>query len=273
LFIVTAAPSSIGFIRSSGDFRVDGSIVSGNGTVSEGNLIETEAARSVVQLETVQITLAPESRARVYRDRTILEKGSGLLRDGDKHVFEVESLRIAPASKDAVIQVDVVGPARIAVAARSGSALVRNASGVLVADLGAGTALEFDPQAGAAAAVKIAGVVVLRNGSYLVTDGTTHVTSQLQGVNLAQFVGKKVEVAGSLIPGATPVAGATQVVQAASIRLAAAGGAAAAGGGTAAAAGSHVAVIAIIGGVAVGGTVIGLAATGSLRGPASTSAK
>jgi hypothetical protein len=264
LCVAVAATGSIGVIRSSGDFRVDGSMMRGNGTIFDGNVIETTAARSVVQLSAGQVTLAPESRAKVYRDRTVLEKGAGLLRDSDKHVFEAASLQVAPAGRDAVIQVDIQGPGRIAVAARSGSALVRNSTGVLVAHLDPGMALAFEPQVGGSTAVKITGVVEQRNGLYFITDATTHVTSQLLGPNLAQYVGKRVEITGSQVPGATPGAGATQVVQAAEIKLVPAGGGAGgpAGGGPAGV-GAHTGTIAIIGGVAVGGTVIGLVSAGS----------
>jgi hypothetical protein len=249
-------------------------MVRGNGTLFDGSLIETTGARSVVQLHAMQITLAPDSRAKVYQDHTVLEQGAGLLRDADKHVLDAGSLEIAPADKDAVIQVDVEGPGRISVSARSGGASVRNSAGVLVASLRTGMALEFDTQAGASMAVKIGGVVELRNGNYFVTDATTHVVSQLRGANLAQFVGKNVHITGSLIPGATPLAGATQVVQATQIQLAAAGAAGATGAaGSPAIAGSHMAVLAVIGGVAVGGSVIGLAAVGSFSGGPSTSAK
>ena len=62
---VLSAASSIGFVKSTGEFRVDGAAVHGNGTVFEGNLVETTSARTVIQLGDVQITLAPESRARV----------------------------------------------------------------------------------------------------------------------------------------------------------------------------------------------------------------
>jgi len=266
--VMTAATGSIGVIRSSGDFRVDGSMVRGNGTVFDGNTIETTTSRSVVQLNAGQVTLGPDSRATVYRERTVLEKGAGLLREADKHVFEAASLRIAPAAGDAVIQVDVEGPGRISVSARSGGALVRNSGGVLVASLRAGMELEFDSQAGASTAVKIAGVVELRNGNYFVTDATSRVTFQLQGSDLARYVGKRVEITGAVIPGATPLGGASQVVQAASIQLSGGGAA-----GAAAAAGHHVRTIAIIGGVSVAGTVVGLAAAGSFSGEPSTSAK
>ncbi len=277
LSIAVAGTASIGIIRSSGDFRVDGSMVRGNGTVFDGNTIETTSSRSVLQLSAVQITLGPDSRARVYRDRTVLEKGAGLLRDADNHVFEAASLRIAPSGAGSVIQVDVEGPGRIGVSARSGGALVSNSHGVLVASLGAGTALDFDAQAGASSAVRISGVVEMRGNHYFVTDAITRVTSEVEGGNLAPYVGKKADITGSLIPGATPLAGATQVVLVASAKLAAAGAAGAAGAAKGAAGvaatGAHVATVAIIGGVAVGGTVAGLAVAGSFSGEPSTSVK
>jgi len=264
--LVSAGTSgSIGFVRSTGDFRVDGSTVRGNSTVFDGNVIETAAARSVVQLDRVQITLAPESRARFSRDRTVLEKGAGLLRDSEKHVLEADSLQISAAAKDSVVQVDIQGLSRIAVAARSGAAQVRSASGLLLADLRPGMALSFDTQTGASSVVKLTGIVKLRDGKYFLTDATSNVTVQLEGAEIAQYVGKKVEITGSVIPGATAHTGASEVVQVTGAQLVGAGGAGAA------AAGVSVAKIAIIGGVAVGGTVAGLAAAGTLSGSSSTS--
>jgi hypothetical protein len=265
LFLLTAATSSIGVIRSTGDFRVDGSTVRGNSTVFDGTLIETTTARSIVQLNGGQVTLAPESRAKVYHDRTVLEKGAGLLRDADKQVFEAASLQIAPGAKDSVIQVEVEGPGRIAVAARSGSALVHNSSGVLVASLRSGMELAFDNQPGTSTTtVRISGVIEERNGNYFIVDATTHVTFQIQGTNLGKYVGKKVDITGSVVPGSTPGAGATQVVQVTGIQLTPTG---------AHAGGSHVSTFIIIGGVVVGGTIVGMLAAGTFGGPAATSAQ
>src|SRR5664279_3357205 len=96
VLVVSAASPSIGIVKSSGEFRVDGSAIRGNGNVFEGALVETTAVRSVIQLGEAQITLAPDSRARVYRDRTVLEKGSSSIRDAAHHVIEAATLRIAP---------------------------------------------------------------------------------------------------------------------------------------------------------------------------------
>lgn len=276
LLVLVAAPVSIGTVKSAGDFRVDGSAIHGNGTVFDGNLIETAAVRTVVQLSGAEVTLLPDSRAKVYRDRIALEKGSTLLRGDANHAVEAVSLRIAPTSKDSVVQIELGAPGSVSVAARSGDASVRNSSGVLVASLRAGMALAFTPQSGAATQVKMSGVLESSNGKYFLTDAATKVKVELVGSpDLAKFVGKRVDVAGSSMPGVQAAAGASQVVTVVTItaasnnkKAAAAAGAAGAGAGAgAAAAGMAVGTtVAIVGGVAVAGTVIGLAASGTFSG-------
>lgn len=282
VLVVSAASPSIGFVKSSGEFRVDGSAVRGNSTIFDGAVVETTAARSVIQLANAQITLSPDSRVRVYHDRTVLEKGSGSVRDGASHIIEAATLRIAPSAKDSVVQIDLTSLSHVTVGARGGPAQVRNSSGVLTASLLPGMALAFNPQAASAAAVKLTGVIEARDGAYLLTDETTKVTIQLlEGPDVIKYAGKKVEVTGSSIPGASPLGGASQLVRAVTIKpvgdkrkvAAAAGaagtgaGAAAAGAGAGVAAGlSGAAVAAIVGGVAVAGTVGGLAAAGTFSG-------
>lgn len=276
LFVVTATPPSIGIVKSNGEFRVDGSPVRGNGTVFEGNLIETTSARSVVQLHGVQITLLPDSRAKVYRNRTVFAKGSGLIKEVKLHVIEVAALRITPATTGGVVQVEVAGPDRIAVAARSGAAEVRTASGVLLASLRPGMALAFDPQGAAASlALKMTGVLELRDGKYLLTDATSNITVELRGPDLAKFVGKRIEIKGSTIPGATPAEGASQVVRvgARTVKVLGATGTAGAAGAGSASGLSAAATGAIIGGVAIAGTVVGLAAAGTFSSERPTSPK
>jgi hypothetical protein len=271
LLVLEAAPASIGTVKSAGEFRVDGSAIRGNSTVFDGSLIETAAARTVVQISGAEVTLLPDSRVKMYRDRTELEKGSTLLRGPANHVVEAATLRIATASKDSVVQVELASPESVSVAARSGAAEVRNSSGVLVASLRTGMALAFDLQGGAATQVKMSGTLVSQDGKFLLTDATTNVKVELRGADLAKYAGKCVEIAGSSMPGAQAAAGASQVVTVVTIKsvscgkpgAAAAGGAAGAGAAGAAHGISTGATVAIVGGVAVGGTFIGLAAAGT----------
>jgi hypothetical protein len=266
LAAATAASPSIGIVKSTGSFRVDGAAIRGNGTVFEGNVIETGAARSTVQIGAAQLTLLPHSRARIWRERVALEKGSGLLaRPDGRFVALVESanLSIEPA-KDSVTHIAVAGPGRVAVASRDGGVAVRNSGGMLLASLRSGMGVAFAPDGSASTAVKVAGVLRSLNGKYLLTDQTTNVTFELTGSGLASYVGKYVEVEGSVIPGANPAPGASQTVQVAKIDPQRQSQQPVAGlSGTAKAA--------IIGGVSAAGTVIGLVSAGSFSSHTPTS--
>jgi hypothetical protein len=271
--LVSGASSSIGFVNSPGEFRVDGSSISGNGTVFEGTLVETAAARSTIQLSGARIIMAPQSRLRVYRDRAVLEKGSGSLENAAHYRIDSGTLRIATSTPASIVQIDLIGLSALTVAARGGPAEVRNSSDVLTARVVPGMALSFDPQAVPAQAVKLTGIVQFHDGAYFLTDQTTQVTVQLLGTNVAKHVGKVVQVTGSSVTDQTPTGGATQVVRVIAINKVAAGGAAAAGSGGAGAAGAGTAgglstavIFAIVGGVAVAAAVGGLAAAGTFSG-------
>jgi len=274
---MAAAPPSIGTVRSNGEFRVDGTVVRGNSTLFEGNVVETVGTRSVVQLGGEQVTILPGSRAAIYHDRTVLEKGS-LLASAGRLPVEAAGLRIAPMAGNSSIQVEIPAAGRVSVAARDGGAEVRNQTGVLVASLRTGMALAFEPQAAAPQTVQVTGVVQSSEGRFFLTDETTHVTSEMVGLDLTKDVGKRIQVNGDIVSGAPLVAHASQVVRVTHRKLmgAASAGAATNGGsngGGAGAAGaatagglSHGAMAAIVGGVAVGGTMVGLAATGTFSG-------
>jgi hypothetical protein len=282
MFFLTAAPPSIGVVRSNGEFEVDGSAVRGNATVFEGSTVQTTATRSKIQLsDGAEILLAPGSRVQLYRDRTVLQQGAQQVNKSQKHQVEVASLRISTLDNRTVADIVEKDSSHVSVAAHEGSVDVRNGTGVLVATVRPGLALAFDLQvAGAATASKMSGCLVKKGGKYLLTDNTANVTVELQGPDVAKSAGHQVEITGSMIPGGTPAAGASQVIQVVtvdSVGAACSGGKALAGvaaggaaaGGAAAAAGlSTGAVVAIVGGVAVAGTLGGLAAAGTFTGEA-----
>src|SRR6266567_2060565 len=69
-----AEGTPIGMAVANGSFLVDQSRVWGNTTLFDGSMIETATAASDLQLNGgVMMRLASESRARVYRDRLVLE--------------------------------------------------------------------------------------------------------------------------------------------------------------------------------------------------------
>lgn len=257
LLTLTAAPASIGFVSSSGEFRVDGSSVRGNATVFEGTVIETLTARSTVQFGGTQMTLLPGSKAKVFHDH-----------------FDIANLHIASTAKETLLQVQATSPAHVLIAATNGTAQIRNSEGVLVANVVPGMALALDTQTGGAAgAVTLRGKLESRNGKFFLTDKTVNMTVEVQGDNLQSYVGKTVELNGSVIPDASVTNGASEVVHATGVKLMAAKAAAAAGSGAGASAGgvSTGTIMAIAGGVAIAGTVGGLAAAGTFNGTSSVS--
>jgi hypothetical protein len=73
--ICLAAPA-IGIVTASGHFNVEGSQVWGNATLFDGTVIETSAASSELALRNgVKVQLAAGSRARIWQNRMVLEKG------------------------------------------------------------------------------------------------------------------------------------------------------------------------------------------------------
>ncbi len=248
LLFLMAAPPSIGVIRSSGDFQVDGATVSGNATLFEGSTVQTAATQSKIQLSGgAAIVLAPNSRAQIYKDRV-----------------EAATLRISPADTHTIAQIVSQDSSHVSIGAVQGLVDVRNGAGVLVATVRPGLALAFSTQAGGAAtATKMSGCLGMKNGHYLLTDNTSGVTVELQGPEVAKNNGHQVEITGSMIPGATPPTGASQVVQVMTINSVGAkcnipGGAAVAGAG-----GGHTLAYVIVGGVAVAGTLVGLGIAGT----------
>jgi hypothetical protein len=239
---------------------VDGSTIRGNSTLVEGDLVETTDARSTVQIGSIQIALLPDSRAKLYNGRAVFEKGSGVASSADKYVIEALGLRVAPATQDSVVQVDLRGATDVAVTARSGAASVYNHAGVLLASLHPGEALDFEPQAGAAAAMKITGVLERKGTQFLLSDETTHLAEELRGLDLANYLGLRVEIEGSIIPGVTPASGASHVVSVVSVKALPPVSARVKGGISGPAVGG------IVGGVAIVGTVAGLAASGTFSG-------
>src|ERR1035438_8242128 len=138
LFVRAAAPPWIGTVRSPGQFRVNGSAISGNGPLLDGDVVEAAGARSVVQLANAQLTLMPASRARIFRDHTVLEAGSETLSAAPSPAVGARAVSIASAAKESVLEVWISAPNRVSVASRDGAAEVRSSSGVLVASMRSG---------------------------------------------------------------------------------------------------------------------------------------
>ncbi|HTT65155.1 MAG TPA: hypothetical protein VMG35_25065 [Bryobacteraceae bacterium] len=279
LSVSFAAGPAIGLVVADGSFQLEHSSVRGSATLFAGNVIETNMSSSQLHLSNgVSLRLAADSRARVYESHLALEKGLAQL-DSAHYRVEADSLQIEADQPGAGARVQLAGPRRVVVAARNGDVRVSNTDGVLIARLGSGREMTFEPQEhGAGAVTKISGILALKDGKFVVVDRVTNVTMQLQGTGLDAQVGNLVEITGTVDPAPPTVPGASQLIDVTGIKrlkkraAAAAGaagaGAAAAGGAAAATAGglSTGAIVAIVGGVAAAGTLGGLAAADKLPG-------
>lgn len=291
------ASSAIGVAVTNGSFQVDHSRVWGNTTLFDGSLIETAAATSQLQLTGgVQMRLASNSRATVYRKRLVLESGFGQLESALGFEVDAGSLRILPVARDAVAKIRLSGDRRVTVAALRGSVKVANGAGLLIANVEAGNSLDFEPQAaGASAPTKVSGCLLSKAGKWIVADHITNLVLEVRGAGLDAEVGNRVEIVGQAESTSPSVPGATQLIHVTGLReidkggcaslakklgattaVAAAGaasGTAAAGSagaaGTATAGGIGIGTVAVIGGVATAATVGGLAAVGNLPGEGS----
>ena len=97
--VAFAAPA-IGIVTASGHFNVEGSQVWGNATLFDGTTIETNSASSQLALRNgVKVQLAAESRARIWQNRLVLEKGVAQLAapaSFEAHVLNSANLIRAP---------------------------------------------------------------------------------------------------------------------------------------------------------------------------------
>lgn len=267
-------PSVIGVAQSRGTFVVGDAAVPGTATIFEGTAVQTAGSAAEVNLKGgARVTLASASAARVYQDRTVLASGVAELHPRSGYRMEAGGLAIRGADAGTVLRVGMQGGG-VKVAALSGVAEVQNREGILVARVLPGLALQL--QVTTSWMTTMRGVVVSRAGHFVLTDEVTRITVELQGPGLSRLVGKRVEVNGSAVPGATPSSGATMVVQVLETKVVAAASSAAAssGAGTAAggaAAASGVAHAAIIGGVAASASLAGLGMAGTFSASDSVS--
>ena len=199
------AASSIGVVNSPGEFRLDGSTVRSNATVFDGDVIETSAARSVINIGDTHFAMSPDSRVTIYKDKVQIEKGSGIVSNSAGYAVQAGPVRITPNSIDATLSISVIGDKRVFASALAGGGTVSSAEGVLIAKLNPGMPLEFEGQQGTAEPnVTVTGILKLGKGAdnkdYL-TDTVTKVKYLVEGQDVSQYVGKAVTLTGSVGPG------------------------------------------------------------------------
>lgn len=237
--------------------RVDGVVVNGNATLFDGTVVETDEATMAVRLgRGVEIKLATDSRGTLYRDRLLLEKGSGELVHGSGFELEASRVKVTPDSAEARGVVSMTEANRVKVEALSGGLRVTTGGGILLARLEPGRTMEFtDTQSGATAPTSITGKLTKERDActpaseqeYFVTVAETGVKYEVTGEGLDKLVGKTVTLVGALDPSFPSTQCAAGLIVATSTPVVAE----ASGGGTGVAVGMALSTKLIIAGVAV----------------------
>lgn len=267
------AGPGIGVVTCEGDFLLNEARVSGNATLTDGAVIQTVGAPSVLRLNRgARVDLSGGARARVFADRLVLEAGYSDIRGAAQYAIEAASLRIAPVSADTAGRVVRQGEKIVQVGVAQGSVRVFNSGGVLVANVFPDSPLEFEPQVvSAAPPSSFAGCLLRKQDKWILYDQTTRIVVELRGTGFDKEWGNRVQVIGTTDTSAQSEVGA-QVVDVTSLTRLAQGGcegvanligaalpktplpagpAPAAGGGMSA--GTKVAIVAVVGGGAGAG--------------------
>ncbi len=200
---VMAASKHIGIAMGKGDIRVDKTSMKGNATLFSGAVVETgDAVSSLLLSSGAEYQLGPQSQARIFEDKLVLDRGTAELLNGGHGSLAVGLVSIRAGEGGSLLRVTRSSEGFSEVAALRGAASLYSPSGELIASIPTGLGLAFDPQsAGAAPPVKIHGLVRVDNGRYFLTDCQSGKAMELTGEDLGRWVGKAVEVSGSIDVG------------------------------------------------------------------------
>jgi len=287
----SGAVESIGFTYSSGAYRVAGETVRGNATILEGDTLAAGDAPVTVHLNRgARIWVSPGSRVKIASGRAELLRGAAQLQAPPRFTFEARSVRIAAADVGAMLRVLFDEQGGTVVAAAKGGAFVTNSRGVRVAALLENHAVRFT-DARSAVGVKLSGCLTSAAGRFFLTDAVTNLKVQLIGAGLDRAAGHAVNIIGreeNPAPAAIMLVSVdrSELVSAAECNPEAGAssessdpdqtGGQPQGGGSPKGPHHNLSTrvkVAIIGGVAATGTVVGLAAAGVFSGGENTASR
>ena len=207
-FVTTsfAASPAIGIISASGHFTLERSRVWGNSTLFDGAAVETDAASSDLALRNgVRIQLGPASRARVWENRVLIEKGVGQVTAPQFYEVDAAGLKI----RGARLRVGLADSVEVTTLA--GVTRVESGSGMLLASITPGQRMSFSMQA-AGGSVTRTGCLLYKDGRFILQDENTQEVVEVVGPDLAQNTGNRVEITGAASNARPAVGIATSVV-------------------------------------------------------------
>jgi len=192
----------IGVATASGHFTVERSRVYGNSTLFSGAVVETGNASSQLTLNNgAKLQLGVDSRARVFENKVVLERGTAQGAGPKGFEMEVRGLRIAGESPESKSFVTFADAKTVQVAALTGSVRVTDRTGMLMGSLLPGAAMKFNPQASGTAQT-YSGCLVYKEGRFLLQDEASSDLVEVLGAGLPANVGNRVTIAGVVSPSA-----------------------------------------------------------------------
>ena len=206
----------IGIITASGHFTLERSVVWGNSTLFDGVTVETQDASSELALRNgARLQLGASSRAKVWQNRLLLEKGVGQIAGSMSYGIEAGGLKVHPGAYNARLRVGLTD--RVEVVSLAGTARVVNGAGVLLAAIPSGRRMSFSMQAAETGTVTRSGCLLYKDGHFILQDENTEEIIEVSAPNLADNVGNRVEVTGATSSAKPAVASATISVVATSV--------------------------------------------------------
>lgn len=181
-----------------------------------------EASGNLALTNGVRMQLGAQSRASVFENRAVLEKGSAQVGSRDGYVVEAMGLKIA-GDAGSRMRVGFTKDSRVEVASLFGTTNVRGENGVLLAAIPTGSGFTFAFQGGGPTAMRT-GCLVYKNDHFLLQDDNTSEVLELSGTGLNANVGNHVEVTGSIGNTRPVVTPATVVMNVTNVTLKTAGG-------------------------------------------------
>jgi len=193
-----AAGGSIGTAVSDGSFLLNSAPVKGNATLLDGAVVEATIGSSRLQLSNgAKFELAAGSRAKVFADRIVFERGSSDVALPGNYAMEARSLRISPQSASVKGVIALAGDKDVQLMASNGSFRVHNGQGILVSYVEAGMGLAFQAQATSGTPSSFVGCVVKREDKFYIYDQITRMLVELRGGGVDREWGNQIQVNGT----------------------------------------------------------------------------
>jgi len=214
---VPAAPRYIGMVTADGRLWVDSAGVSNHATIFEGSVVETEEVPAKLRLASgARLWLDVASRANVFQDHLLLQKGRAQLDAGSAFRIEARTLRVALAAPESRAVITIQDSGTVQVGTLNGQALVRNGEDVMVARVDFGRPVDLRPDSSGGSLVT--GCVSKLGKSFVLQDEVSGVAVELRGKNLNTYLGKRIQVtekAAEMLTSGT----AEQEIQASTIKV------------------------------------------------------